>query len=399
MKILEQIQATKYHVLQIEPGGSDTISASCSIFKTAGGKLDLIERIDNSQLNEVLKGIPRKSAIILLILGEQVLTRYSSAPGPGLFEEIDEDDFYIQKNLASDGHSLESACRRKIIDDVLGLFNPDKYFVLEVLVGPGCLIELEELVQNEHIGSGHFQFDFKQGRLHLIHEKPEEEITQTARISEDKEEVEVAGTIVKRSGLLSLSAMLQFLKGSPEGFPILKEQNTQFGYFRRLRKVAFGAIGLLFVLLLINFLLFSGARSELMQLKSSGENHVSLVKEINQLQAQINEYKRLASFEISAPHKTYSFYLDDLARTRASGIWFNTLKLHPSFKKAEKNKVIEFDPSLILLQGEAKDPVSLNAFTGRLKQHDWVEDIELLHYEKALEKTYADFELRIKKKK
>ncbi len=247
---------------------------------------------------------------------------------------------------------------------------------------------------------GHFQFAFKDGSLNGIQEVEASQETQAGPIEEDKDGgLDVAGTFISLPGVLNLASLMHFFKEGPALLSLLKEQNTQYRFFHKFRKSAIGALSTLFLLLMTNFLLLSGVRNDLLILKSSGENQMAKVNQIRQLQSQIKEYRKLAFFQKSAPDETYSFYLEEIARARTPGVWFNYLELHPSLKKTEKNKMIELDRSVILLKGEAKNPVSLNAFIGALKVQLWIEDIELLHYENSVEKVYADFELRIKKKK
>lgn len=393
MKIIDKIKSLKYYVLRVDSGDPGGISASCSVFRKNGDSLDPEKEGESGSLDEVLAQIPKYAPIILLFAGDQVLTRYSRESEAHLFEEIDADEFYMQRVQSSQGWLLQSACRKTIVDTTLDRLGLEKCFILTMCIGPGSLCYLEILVKDGDVISGHFQFSFSDGILSGIRE-----ITSILEQEDRVGGLDVSGTFMTPSMISKLAALLSFLQEEAPREPFLNDQQTQYQFFHRCKKIAIGALGVFFILLLANFLMFSGVRKNLELLKSSGQNQMAKVSQIEKLKSQIEEYRLLSNFHQSAPENTYSFYLEEFARNRPSGIWFNSLELYPALKKPEKNKAIEIDRSLMLLKGEAINPLSLNVFISSLKDRNWIEDVELLHYENLPEKSNDDFELRIRKR-
>lgn len=393
MKILDKIKSLKYYVIRIDSGYPGGISANCSVFRVNGDSLDPENELGSGTLDEVLSQIPKYSAIILVFSGDQVLTRFSSDSGASLFEEIEADEFYLQRVQSSQGWVIQSACRKTIVDTTLDRLGLENSFILTMYMGPGSLIALENVVQECHVLSGHFQFSYKDGLLDGIRE------IAPVREEEDKNGgLDVSGTFMSSSMVLNLAPLLRYFNEAKPQEHFLIEQQKQYRFFHRCKKTAIGALGVFFILLLINFLLFSGVRKDLELLKSSGENQMAKVSQIEKLKTQIVEYRQLSNLHQSAPQNTFSFFLEELAGNRPSGIWFNSLELYPALKKPEKNKAFEVDRSVIVLKGESRNPVSLNVFIGSLKKRIWIEDVELLHYENSHDKINDDFELRIRKK-
>jgi Tfp pilus assembly protein PilN len=157
-------------------------------------------------------------------------------------------------------------------------------------------------------------------------------------------------------------------------------------------------LGGFFVLLLTNFLLYSQTSAKLSEMRNSGESNMALVKRIEAIQSEIREYQELRVAGSSSPEETYAFYLEEVAGNRPGGIWFNSLSVHPCTNKKEHGKALLLDYTVLILKGEARDPVSLNSLIGSLESLDWIRDIELVSYENSTEMKNASFELTILKR-
>lgn len=194
-----------------------------------------------------------------------------------------------------------------------------------------------------------------------------------------------------------LASLVHYLNEGDAITPVLLEQQAQFRFFRRFRNLAILVLSGLLVLLLANFLLFSSVRENLVQLKTSGESQVETIREIDRLKAQIEEYSHLSLNRLDVRGRYYSFYLEELALHRPSGVWFNQLVVDPFRGRPENGKAIETDLTRISLIGESRDPVSMNQFISALKDLSWVSDIELKNYELSRESSGASFEICIRK--
>jgi Tfp pilus assembly protein PilN len=207
----------------------------------------------------------------------------------------------------------------------------------------------------------------------------------------------IEGMNFSQLGISMLAGLVQFMQEGSADDGLFTENQVQSMYYRRFRRVSAAVLSGLFLLLLINFLVFSSVKQNLDRLKTSGESQAQTIREIEQLEAQIEEYRNLSLNRIRISEQSYSFYLEELARNRPSGVWFNQLTVDPIQSKQEAGKALETNRSQIRLTGETRDPVTLNKFISALKDLNWVLDIELKNYAVSGESQRAAFEIVIRK--
>jgi len=393
MNILDRIRTKRYHVLQVDLSNPEVHPSSCGVFCKLRDRIELEHVLNAMPLNEILDLIPKNSRVIVLFSGDQVLTRYSAEERSTLFEEIEEEEFYLQKLVTRGGWAIQSACRRVIIDTILDYIILNKRFLMDVSLSPTAIPILEGTIRKEILVIGHFQFSFGEKELEHIREDK-----STGSRKRPDERINLSGTNYTPEQLSQMAALMHLLLEGPAHLSILKGQNIQNRFFCRFRLTVVLTLASLFVLLLVNFLLYSHLQYELSNLKKNGQNKLEKIHEIEGLKSQLTEFQSLRISDRSDPEETYSFYLEEIAHGRESGIWFNSLYIHPGNKRFEKGKPYSVDATSINIEGEAKDPASLNRFLVSLKGTKWISDIEVMHYEKSLEQPNADFEIIIKKK-
>jgi len=392
MKWLGKIRAVKYHVLRIDlsdPGGMFT---SGMVFRKLKDQIDMDQKMAELPLKEMLEHIPRYSNVVLVFSGDQVLSRFSSGELKNLFEEIEEEDFYFQKVAVESGWTIQSVCRKSIVDTVFDLMLSRKLFLLHMAFDPTVVPTIADLMGDTMISSGHFRFQFRDGTLLCIIEDGTSAIEETPESG-----ILLEGMSLSSNDISMLAGLVHYLKEGPVTAGSFQEHHLQSRYFRRFRTALAGVLSGLFVVLLTNFLLFSSVQQNLDQLKSSGESQAEVIQEIERLKIQIEEYRDLSMNRVNAPSRSYSFYLEEMAQHRPSGVWFNQLEVDPIRGKQEAGKAVETNRSQIKLTGETRDPVSLNRFIKALKDLHWISDIELKNYEMSPESSSASFEITIRK--
>jgi Tfp pilus assembly protein PilN len=392
VKGLNWIKAVSYYVLRIDLSDIEVMPTSGIIFRRYKDKIDKEQEMIEMPLKDMLGKIPHHSNVLVVFTGDQVLTRYSSGEPKNLFEEIEEDDFYFQKMEDKSGWIIQSACRKSTVDPILDILFQKKYFVLHMAFDPVVIPVVSDLIGDTELSSGHFRFQFRNGNLQWIMEEQtgiKEEFSSTG--------IDLEGMFISSNGISMLSGLVHYMKEYPALTDEIREYRLQSNYYRRFRRTMIGTLSGLFIILLVNFLLLSSAQQNLDQLEASGESQAGTIREIELLKTQIDEYRHLSLNRINSPDRSYSFYLEEVARQRPSGVWFNQLVVDPIIGRQEAGKPIKTNRSLISLKGETRNPVYLNSFIKSLKDLPWVRDIELRNYETSQESNNASFELSILK--
>jgi len=392
LSALGNIGAVRYFVIGIDLSNEESLQSSALEFIRRKDQLDLEKRLPELPLRDLLKQIPPYSRVLTVFSGNQVLSRYSSGEPNNLFEEVEEEDFYFQKVELENGWAIASACRKSTIDPVLDILYERKLFVLHMAFDPAAIPILADLAGDSLIGSGHFNFQFRSGELQWIMENP----IETLEVEVDTELL-LEGMSLAQSEVSLLAGLIDHLKEDDGTESIFAEQQQQCAFYRKFRSTGIACISVLFLALLCNFLLFGQVQNKLHLLESSGASQAEAIQKIEGLKTQIEEYQGLSLNLYDASSRSYSFYLEELAKSRPSGVWFNQMQVDPIFGKQEEGKSVDTDRSRIKLKGETHDPVSLNRFVGALKSQSWVEDIELVNYELSGDSKMAVFELIIRK--
>jgi len=392
MNGLSKIQAGKIHVLRIDLSDTKELLTSCVDFRIWKDQIDVDQELMELPLQDMLAKMPSYSSVVVVFTGDQVLSRFSSGEPKNLFEEMEEEDFYFQKVEFESGWTIQSACRKSTVDTVLDFIVERKFFLLHQAFDPAVIPTIAGLLGDTTFSSGHFRFQFRDGGLVWIMEG------DTASEEEDPEtEFSIEGMNFSQKGISMLAGLVQYMKEGSADDGLFTEHQEQSKYFRRFRRISVAVLSGLFLLLLINFLLFSSVKQNLDRLKTSGESQAQTILEIERLEAQIEEYRNLSLNRIRISEQSYSYYLEELARNRPSGVWFNQLTVDPIQSKQEAGKALETNRSQIHLTGETRDPVTLNEFISALKDLYWVADIELKNYSVSGANHKAAFEIVIRK--
>lgn len=392
MKLLDHIKATKYYLLNIDLSDQELFETRYAVFIKTRNGIDLERESEKSSLMEVLKTLPINSNVIISFSGNQVLTRFSSEIGNSLFEELDEEEFFLKRMASESGWMIQSACRRSIVNPIVDVISRSKLFLLDISFSPSSIPVLETQLEDMNLRIDHFQFEFKNHQIRQI-----QELSDPSDSTYKNETVSLGDNLFSPIGLDLLSALMLFSKERPMSLKSLGENASHSRFYRLFKKVGIITLSAVFFLLLTNFLLFNSLQRNLDRLQASNKSRTEKIKKIKGLQSQLAEYEKLVTNSTYSPQSTYSFYLDMIAEYRPTGVWFTSMEVNPASKKPDANKSILIDPSLIKISGEVNSPSNLNTFINTLKKQEWVNDIELKTYETSPEKSYADFRLDIRK--
>lgn len=392
MKIISQLYSRNYYVLDIDLSDRENLYTTVMVFRKSGSALDKVKGMEAASLIDTLNVLPKGSNIIAIFRGDQVLTRFSFEERNTLFAEIEEDDFYIQKRISEKGWVIQCACRRSFLDPILNVITGTKHFILDISLGPVAIPLLEGMVDAHRLTFGQMAFQFADHLLDGINESHSQ-----VNSEKEREVIDLGGNQFAQQELTLLPALLGYLQEGPSELKLLREQNMQSKYFRFWRLGAVAALSFIFLMLIINFLINSHISRSLNSLRSTHSSQEYMINEIESLTNRINEYNNLTESGTGSPASTYSYFLDVVAGLRPSGVWFNRMEIHPLSKSLETDKPVLQQTELITLSGEAKDPVCLNSFMNRLKDLEWVKEIELKHYESRQDQPYASFVIEVLK--
>ena len=385
MKLFEGASVNYFNVLCFRWGQSDEYHFSGMVYKykKSTGEINRISENVQESFSKGLENINKKWPIICCFIGDRLLTRLSQGVEQSLFKDIDLEDFYFQRTISESGWLIETAGRKQSIDNVLSSLHQKGFFVIDFFLGPS-LIPLENKVLDREIILESLKFSFLEGKISEI------EYSDSSNSLFSVDEKEFCG-----DSAVILTALVHYLENGGRTDKNLETIRKQFSYFKLQRGIFYPAIGFLFVLLFLNFLIFSSYTQKEGSLKQRGNSRNEKISKIENLEKQLTEYSILVKENQADISEKYAFYSDRIAQLRPNKLWFDNFDIHPLISRIEKSKQLSFNNNTIQLTGETNQAGSLNVFINNLLKENWVEDIQILQYSKSVGNNTAVFKIKI----
>lgn len=155
----------------------------------------------------------------------------------------------------------------------------------------------------------------------------------------------------------------------------------------------FGAA--LFILLLINLLIFDSYQKQHESLEVESGDVVMLQNEINQLQSELNAKKQFILQNDVPENFAYAFYADRIAAFVDQGVELSELAICPIVGKPKEDKIITFQSKVLKIKGIAPNSTSYSAFLENIKNSHWAKKLNKQVYMYNKETQESDFEIEI----
>jgi len=207
-----------------------------------------------------------------------------------------------------------------------------------------------------------------------------------------------AGKNRKASEVLALAAGLTYFTGKTWNTFQLDGINEKIKEYTASKLSTFmlsyfGAA--LFVLLLINFLVFDYYHTKHNELEINSQELTAIQNEISRLQADVNVKRQFIQQNNVPQDYAFSFYADRLASFVSGGIGLTELSVCPVPGKVKEDKVIVFKSNTMHVAGTAPNSAAFSVFLEKINRASWVKQLNKQIYEYNNENENADFEVEI----
>lgn len=211
-------------------------------------------------------------------------------------------------------------------------------------------------------------------------------------------EYSFAGKNRKASEVLALAAGLTYFTGKTWNTFQLDGINERISEYTASKLSTFilsyfGAT--LFVLLLINFLVFDHYHSEHNELEIDSKGITAIQNDISQLQADVNVKRQFIQQNNVPQDYAFSFYADRLASFVSDGIRLTELSVCPVIGKLKEDKAIIFKSNTMHVTGTAPSSAAFSIFLEKINRASWVKQLNKQVYGYNNEDEDANFEVEI----
>ncbi|MEO1030027.1 MAG: hypothetical protein AAFX55_01420 [Bacteroidota bacterium] len=351
------------------------------VLKKKKNQLDIENSFETETMDTLKTHIPKDKAISLVINTNAVLTKRIQSKTEDsqklvymAFPNIKVEDFYYE-TLSQGEYQFVSICRKNYVDDLLNIYLSKGFMVIDFVLGNLICSALNPFIDSDTIRSSNASFVLESH--HIV------DIAVDANDMETQ--YNINGLNIKNTLLLSFAAALQFLTKSKHiqsNFAGRKgELNTSFQ--QKLFAKQFLKIGLstLFLILLINFLMFNHYYNEVNSLRETAQVLEASKVKMTGLNNKVKTSEKMVNDILKSKSSKSSFYADVIINRLPESILLGEFNYQPLVKKIKEGKPIENQKNTILIAGQTKARVLFSQWISQLETISWIDAVDIVSFE------------------
>ena len=346
--------------------------------------LDTFDRIDTQS---------KKYPTILCVQGTGLVQRMMSGSYDDIKQNIpniNTDAYLVELDENNQEEKLVALCRKELIETILSEESLKAIPVHNVTIGFVGISRYLQLFSNE---TNSFAFE---GNTIYLSENRILEIQKNSIV--DTENYFFAGKKRNADEILALAAGLTYFTGKVWNTFQIQDINEKIKEYTALRLSSFILYYLgsaLFVLLLVNFLMFDYYDTKRNEFEIDSQGIATVQNELNQLQADLNVKRQFIQQNNVPANFAFAFYADRLASYVCDGIELSELSVCPVVNKVKDDKVILFQSNILRVTGTTPNSAAFSTFLEKINKSSWVSKLNKQVYVYNKENDNADFEIEI----
>ena len=346
----------------------------------------------NKQTNfkATIKELKGQKHLFLIVNDEQVLSKKIATTASddktilsAAFPNIMLSNFYFE-SYCSEDTTFVAIARKEIIDNLILKYKSAGIAVIDFSLGSMVMKQLKTFVTNQTIHSSNALIQFGT-----------EEITDIKKETTSNKNYIINDLEIPNTAVLPLAGIIGYYsKNTSSSISImLKESYLQKRFFDVGLKIG---LGVLMGILLINFLFFSSYREQVGKLTGELQLSETYKNQLNNLQKEVRQKKRLMKNVNAASNTKLSQYIDAIGLSVPNTILLTHINYQPIKGVVKLEKELHFDRNKIVLCGTSKENEKFSNWISVLEKTTWIENISILQYGKGKRNTsLANFEFII----
>ncbi len=392
-KLKDWIHGSIYCTVE-HSGRSNNNLLSLLIVKQTKDLIDIVDAASLTSVKELSEKIPKNIGISLTINTDKVLTKIveTSVDADNLlykaFPAIKLSEFYYEI-VQNKRVSLVSVCRKKDVNNILKAYANNGLQPLSFSLGNSAVFQLESYISNSSIFTSNAQVFFDEKGINKI----------VPNISIEKTKYHINEIELSNFQILAFGVFLQQIT-SFNAFTnfknINKENTSRFLQKQLFNKGLYVGLGFLFLLLLINMVLYSFYQSKLNHWKQENNVNTQLKTQLERIQIEVSSQKKLIGKMFRSSGSKTTFFLDDLNAILPKTISLDAIQYQPLQKKIVNNKEIKIATNVVLIDGVSVSDAEFTNWINQLEQKKWVDSLVILDYGYKKKKTKFKIQIKIK---
>lgn len=364
------IRGTNAIGVQISYSSIHSFSLHVISTKRSSGRIHIIEQnVDIKELGELKRFVSQNTPVVITIDGKVVVHKFIQGevgrnPLDLVLPNAKKDDFYCQVSDVTDGCFI-SVIRKELIDALLESLASMGVIPARITLGPFCANSTQFLFAQQLVLYSEFWQMQKTGTGITFNE-------ETA----SKEFAQIGGDAVRNKLVPSFSlAICHLLNIETSEIELFQTVRENFIYKRAIWLLGWGLLGFFFMLLLINFMVFSHYNERLENTNNLLQQHQSLLSRCDLLKKQYAQKRKFIERSGLLQTTTFSFYADRIARIVPSSMQLTAIELSPVEGKVRAGKPVLFNANQVIVSGNCSNASAFSLWKEALKEERWVNDI------------------------
>ena len=346
-----------------------------------------------STKSELFQHLKPQKHLFLIVNNQQVLlkkidtTLDKEDAVKTAFPNIKISDFYYEISQNNE-QSFVAICRKNHIDDLITEYQSKGLAIIGFSLQNLALTSLIPFLKQSEIETSNSTISLS-----------DETIYEIKKSTFNTTEYNINDLKISNKHILSLSGILSYFYNSTRNKSnfdsVEKELKTQYNNHRFNTLGLKIALGIVFSILLINFIFFSTAHSKMTVLNKEVQVNSSSKNTLLQLQKNVDQKVELTKNISSLSSSKTTWYLNELGKSVPAKLQLSVIDFQPLSKSIKKGKEITVKKNTILVKGVSKNNNSFSNWTAALELKDWIEEIVIVSHGKGKSAT-STFEFTIK---
>ncbi len=357
-------------------------------------ELVIFQKKEFKDQEEVFAALKGQKHVYLIINNEQVLTKKvdfrhiaKESVVKAAFPNISLNDFYFEVT-ENEVSSTVSICRKEVIDKTVKAY-----------VEKGISVIQFSLANNNFENLLPFLNDFQFHTSNTLFDVVDHKIVDWKKSKPVAKTYDINGLIVDSNQLLPLAGILSYYNGVDRN----TEEKTQSQLVKEYQQKRFFQLGIrfglgfLFVLLLVNFLVFSSYRNKVSDLTSELTLNETYKKQLISLTDVVDKKKKLVESINSVSNSKVIWYFDEISQSVPKTLLLSEINYQPLTRPEREGKPLIFTNDLIIVKGISKDNSDFTQWISELEEMKWIEKVSFQNYgTQKTSVTSFDFTIQLK---
>jgi Tfp pilus assembly protein PilN len=346
-----------------------------------------------SSFNEIVKSINKEQHLYLIVNNNQVLSKSvtkklnESKAVLSAFPAIKIKDFYYEV-LQLETLTYVSICRKEYINELMHSYKNQHINIIGFSLGNSIIDTIIPFINNSPFTTSNATIATNTNNPVSIELKDNaNEIPYT-----------INGITISNNYMLSLAGIIKYYTNQNTTTANFSEINllssksyTQKRFFNTGLKIG---LGLLFLLLFINFILFDFYNNKITILTEKTQINLASKEKNRILYKELEIKKKLIDDIVNSTSSKTSLYFDQLGASIPATISLNSIEYQPILKKVEDGKKVELNQHILFIKGLSTKGEDFSNWIKNIEDKSWVKSVNIIEYGTG-KKIKTSFELKV----